>query len=88
MQVVLITGSSGRLGAATVKQLSKTHRVIGFDSASDPHLPPEAEPVGRCPEMDSYPRHGDSQARQAAPDYSRPRAMESGPLRPDIRVRP
>ncbi len=45
MQVVLITGSSGRLGAATVKQLSKTHRVIGFDRAGDPHPPPEAECV-------------------------------------------
>lgn len=45
MQTILITGSSGRLGAATVKKLSKTHQVIGFDRAGDPHPPPEAECV-------------------------------------------
>lgn len=45
MQTILITGSSGRLGSATVRQLSKTHRVIGFDRTGDPHPPPEAECV-------------------------------------------
>lgn len=42
-RVVLITGSSGRLGSATVQLLAERFRVIGFDRAGDPHPPAEAE---------------------------------------------
>ncbi|WP_345327536.1 NAD-dependent epimerase/dehydratase family protein [Novipirellula rosea] len=42
-RVVLITGSSGRLGSATVKRLAERYQVIGFDRAGDPHPPAEAE---------------------------------------------
>ena len=41
--VVVVTGSSGLLGSATVRRLADTFRVAGFDRAGDPHPPPEAE---------------------------------------------
>ncbi|QDT23460.1 short chain dehydrogenase [Gimesia chilikensis] len=44
-EIILITGSSGRLGSATVKRLAERFQVIGFDRAGDPHPPTEAEYV-------------------------------------------
>lgn len=41
--VVIVTGSSGYLGSAVVKQLAPDYRVIGFDRDTAPHPPVEAE---------------------------------------------
>lgn len=43
--VVVVTGSSGLLGSATVRRLAKTFQIAGFDRAGDPHPPAEAECV-------------------------------------------
>ncbi|HUG69364.1 MAG TPA: NAD(P)-dependent oxidoreductase [Pirellulaceae bacterium] len=43
--LILITGSSGRLGSASVRALSDRFRIVGFDRDGDPHPPPEAECV-------------------------------------------
>ena len=43
--VVLITGSSGLLGAALVRALGSGYELIGFDRFGDPHPPREAECV-------------------------------------------
>jgi nucleoside-diphosphate-sugar epimerase/uncharacterized membrane protein len=44
-ETVVITGSSGFIGAALVKRLAKHYRVIGFDRDLPPHPPAEAECV-------------------------------------------
>ena len=42
---ILITGSSGLIGAALIRRLARTYTAIGFDRAGDPHPPPQAECV-------------------------------------------
>jgi nucleoside-diphosphate-sugar epimerase len=42
---ILITGSSGLIGAALVSRLAEDNRVIGFDLEGPPHPPPAAECV-------------------------------------------
>lgn len=44
-EVIIVTGSSGRLGSASIKELATRFRVVGFDRDGDPHPPPEAECV-------------------------------------------
>jgi nucleoside-diphosphate-sugar epimerase len=44
-QPVLVTGSSGLIGAAVVRALAPRYQVIGFDRAGAPYPPPEAECV-------------------------------------------
>jgi len=44
-QIIIVTGSSGLIGSAVVKRLSRRFRVIGFDRAGPPHAPPGAESV-------------------------------------------
>ena len=41
--VVVVTGSSGYLGAAVVKRLHENYRVVGLDRSSPPHPPHQAE---------------------------------------------
>lgn len=41
--VVIVTGSSGLIGAAVVRQLAKKYRVIGIDNPGYPYPPPEAD---------------------------------------------
>ncbi len=41
--VVLVTGSSGYLGAAIVQRLHQSYRVVGLDRHSPPHPPHQAE---------------------------------------------
>ena len=43
--VVLVTGSSGYLGAAVVRRLHERYRVVGLDRHSPPHPPHQAECV-------------------------------------------
>lgn len=43
--VVLITGSSGLIGAAAIRELSGRHTMVGFDREGIPHPPPMAECV-------------------------------------------
>ena len=43
--VVLVTGSSGFIGAPTIRALAPMYRIVGFDRAGDPHPPTEAECV-------------------------------------------
>jgi nucleoside-diphosphate-sugar epimerase/uncharacterized membrane protein len=43
--VVIVTGSSGFIGAATVKRLAADFTVVGFDQSLPPHPPAEAESV-------------------------------------------
>lgn len=45
MAVVVLTGSSGFIGATAVRRLSAAYTVAGFDREGDPHPPPEAECV-------------------------------------------
>jgi nucleoside-diphosphate-sugar epimerase len=44
-EVVLITGSSGLIGAATADRLDPDFQVIGFDNHGPPHPPPSADIV-------------------------------------------
>ena len=44
-EVILVTGSSGRIGYAAAKQLAKSFRMVGFDRDGMPHPPREAECV-------------------------------------------
>lgn len=44
-EVVVITGSSGFIGAAAVDRLAERYTVVGFDRESKPHPPPAAECV-------------------------------------------
>ena len=41
--VIVVTGSSGYLGAAVVKRLHEKYRVVGLDRHSPPHPPHQAE---------------------------------------------
>ena len=43
--VVLITGSSGLIGAAAVLRFAPEYRIIGFDREGAPHPPAKAECV-------------------------------------------
>lgn len=43
--VVLVTGSSGFIGSATVERLASRYTVVGLDSHMPPHPPPVAECV-------------------------------------------
>lgn len=43
--VVIVTGSSGFIGAAIVGRLARAFRIVGFDTEGPPHPPPEAECV-------------------------------------------
>jgi nucleoside-diphosphate-sugar epimerase len=43
--VVVVTGSSGYIGAAVVRRLGERHRIVGFDRPGLPHPPPPAETV-------------------------------------------
>lgn len=43
--IILITGSSGLLGSASVRTLADRFRVVGFDREGYPHPPPQAECV-------------------------------------------
>lgn len=43
--VVLMTGSSGLIGAAAIEELSGHHTMVGFDREGNPHPPPMAECV-------------------------------------------
>lgn len=40
---MIVTGSSGYLGAAVVTTLAERYRLLGFDRETTPHPPPEAE---------------------------------------------
>lgn len=44
-ETVLVTGSSGLIGAAVVEALDKAYNVVGFDKAGPPYPPIEAECV-------------------------------------------
>jgi len=44
-EIVLVTGSSGLLGTATVRRFAEGCQVIGFDREGYPHPPPQAECV-------------------------------------------
>lgn len=43
--VVIVTGSSGFIGAALIRRLAERYRVVGFDRDVPPHPPAEAECV-------------------------------------------
>jgi nucleoside-diphosphate-sugar epimerase len=43
--VVVVTGSSGLIGYAVCRQLSRRYTVVGFDRAGPPHPPPHVECV-------------------------------------------
>jgi nucleoside-diphosphate-sugar epimerase len=43
--IVIVTGSSGFLGAATIRRLATKYTVVGFDRTLPPHPPPEAESI-------------------------------------------
>ncbi len=63
--VVLVTGSSGLIGAAVCKALAKDYQVVGFDRDGYPYPPPEAECV--CVDISSTAsvRHGFERVRYA-----------------------
>ncbi|MBY0507715.1 MAG: NAD(P)-dependent oxidoreductase [Bryobacteraceae bacterium] len=42
---VLVTGGSGLIGSAVIRELSERYTVIGFDREGNPHPPPMAECV-------------------------------------------
>ncbi|MEZ4616083.1 MAG: NAD(P)-dependent oxidoreductase [Caldilineaceae bacterium] len=42
---VLVTGSSGFIGTALIKQIAKDYQIIGFDHVGFPFPPPQAENV-------------------------------------------
>lgn len=43
--IVLVTGSSGLIGSATIRRLAEGFRMVGFDREHSPHPPQEAECV-------------------------------------------
>lgn len=43
--VVLVTGSSGLIGAAAIRVLAQKYQMVGFDRDNPPHPPTEAECV-------------------------------------------
>ena len=48
---IIVTGSSGLIGAPTVNELSSQYNIIGFDREGNPHPPPAAECV--CVDLSS-----------------------------------
>ena len=44
-KIVLVTGSSGLVGSATIRRLAEDSRIVGFDREQSPHPPPQAECV-------------------------------------------
>jgi nucleoside-diphosphate-sugar epimerase len=57
MQRVLITGSAGRLGRATVRELTaRSHAVTGFDRVPTPGLPADRAVVGTLDDLDTLVR--------------------------------
>src|SRR5438105_1168163 len=42
---ILVTGSSGFIGAAVIRKLSDRYTMVGFDREGNPHPPPMAECV-------------------------------------------
>jgi UDP-glucose 4-epimerase len=61
--IILITGSSGLIGSATVKRLGDEHLVVGFDKDGPPHPPPQAECVGVDLTSDESVREGLARVR-------------------------
>jgi nucleoside-diphosphate-sugar epimerase len=59
--VVIVTGSSGFIGARVVRCFARTARVVGLDRAGDPHPPREAECV--CVDLGSDSSVADALAR-------------------------
>jgi nucleoside-diphosphate-sugar epimerase len=43
--VIVVTGSSGLIGAAVIRELSGRYTLVGFDREGNPHPPPAAECV-------------------------------------------
>ena len=43
--LIVVTGSSGRIGYALVKRLAENYRVVGLDKVGPPYPPVEAECV-------------------------------------------
>lgn len=50
-ETVIVTGSSGLIGAALIRRIARDVQVVGFDRAGDPYPPVEAECV--CVDMTS-----------------------------------
>src|SRR5687767_10488282 len=44
-ETILVTGSSGLIGAALIQSLAGRFRLVGFDREGPPHPPPEADCV-------------------------------------------
>jgi nucleoside-diphosphate-sugar epimerase len=59
--VVLVTGSSGLIGAAAIRELSGRYTMVGFDREGNPHPPPMAECV--CVDLTSVESIRDAFAR-------------------------
>lgn len=56
-ETVIVTGSSGLIGAPVVRRLARSFRAVGFDREGNPHPPREAE----CVRVDI----GSEQARES-----------------------
>jgi nucleoside-diphosphate-sugar epimerase/uncharacterized membrane protein len=66
--VVIITGSSGFIGAAAVRRLAPSSRVVGFDRDGNPNPPKEAECVCVDVTSDQSMRDGLERVRYAYGD--------------------
>src|SRR6266536_4641363 len=44
-ELVIVTGSSGYIGAALINKFAERYRLVGFDREASPHPPPAAECV-------------------------------------------
>ncbi|MEO8177484.1 MAG: NAD(P)-dependent oxidoreductase [Deltaproteobacteria bacterium] len=63
--LVLITGSSGLIGSATVQRLADRHALVGFDRDGPPHPPRAAECVCIALTSDESVREGMERVRYA-----------------------
>ncbi len=45
-ETIVITGSSGFIGAAVAARLAGSFRVVGLDRDEPPHAPPNVESIG------------------------------------------